>query len=166
MPHSAGYQQLPQDVEETLVEEQSTEDRAKAARGRSARTHKPGHIDLRKLDNAFKRWARGLLSYNISLELTHVFRWTESIAQKVKRKKKVEDYSRKEIWQSVFEPCAPSFAVGSGSEFMVNTGFYCQNACSAWLLVSRVDSNVLVHRSKHLITSLPCPRRLSTSKLG
>ncbi|KAG1777738.1 phosphatidylinositol 3 and 4-kinase-domain-containing protein [Suillus placidus] len=103
MPHSAGYQQLPQDVEdETIVEEQNTEDHAKAARGRSARAHKPGHIDLRKLDNAFKRW-------------------TESIAQKVKRKKKVEDYSRKEIWQSVSEPCIPPFAIGSGSEFMVKT---------------------------------------------
>lgn len=103
MPHSAGYQQLPQDVvDETIVEEPNTENHAKAARGRSVRAHKPGHIDLRKLDNAFKRW-------------------TESIAQKVKRKKKVEDYSRKEIWQSVFEPCAPPSAIGSGSEFMVKT---------------------------------------------
>lgn len=49
-----------------------------------------------------------------------MLRWTESIALKVKRKKKVEDYSRKEIWQSVFEPCAPSFAVGNGSEFTVS----------------------------------------------
>jgi hypothetical protein len=122
MPHSAGYQQLPQDIEDdTLVEEQNTEDHAKAARGRSARAHKPGHIDLRKLDNAFKRWARGLLSCNISLELTHVSRWTESIAQKVKRKKKVEDFSRKEIWQSVFEPYSPPSAVGSGSESMVSS---------------------------------------------
>ena len=31
-------------------------------------------------------------------------RWTESIAQKVKRKKKVDDKSRKEIWHSVFAP--------------------------------------------------------------
>lgn len=31
-------------------------------------------------------------------------RWTESIAQRVKRKKKVEDNSKKEIWHSVFEP--------------------------------------------------------------
>jgi hypothetical protein len=52
--------------------------------------------------------------------LTLVFRWTESIAQKVKRKKKVEDYSRKEIWQSVFEPCAPPLAVGNGIEFTVS----------------------------------------------
>ena len=33
-----------------------------------------------------------------------VSRWTESIAQKVKRKKKVEDNSKKGIWHSVFEP--------------------------------------------------------------
>ncbi|KAF8161071.1 phosphatidylinositol 3 and 4-kinase-domain-containing protein [Crassisporium funariophilum] len=46
---------------------------------------RPGSIDLTKLDNAFKRW-------------------TESIAQKVKRKKKTTDHSRKQIWRSVFEP--------------------------------------------------------------
>ncbi|THH27845.1 hypothetical protein EUX98_g6339 [Antrodiella citrinella] len=49
------------------------------------RGHRPGHIDLSKLDSAFKRW-------------------TESIAQKVKRKKKQEDHSFKEIYRSVFEP--------------------------------------------------------------
>lgn len=37
-----------------------------------------------------------------------LLRWTESIAQKVKRKKKVEDNSKKEIWRSVFEPHIPS----------------------------------------------------------
>ncbi|OAX42520.1 hypothetical protein K503DRAFT_766700 [Rhizopogon vinicolor AM-OR11-026] len=104
MPDSTGYQQLPQDLEdETLIDEEAPEDHTKAARGRSLlRARKPGHIDLRKLDNAFKRW-------------------TESIAQKVKRKKKVEDYSRKEIWQSISEPCAPPFAVGNGSEFTGKT---------------------------------------------
>ncbi|CAA7263169.1 unnamed protein product [Cyclocybe aegerita] len=49
------------------------------------RTLRPGSIDLTKLDNAFKRW-------------------TESIAQKVKRKRKTTDRSRKQIWRSVFEP--------------------------------------------------------------
>ena len=67
-------------------------------------------------------------------------RWTESIAQKVKRKKKVEDNSRKEIWRSVFEPqyvpsvtyndpvsvcvcfamawkCNPVYALRSGQDF-------------------------------------------------
>lgn len=37
--------------------------------------------------------------------------WTESIAQKVKRKKKTPDHSRKQIWRSVFEPTI--FAVPS-----------------------------------------------------
>ena len=41
-------------------------------------------------------------------------RWTESIAQKVKRKKKVEDNTRKEIWRSVFEPTIPPGNVDSG----------------------------------------------------
>jgi phosphatidylinositol 4-kinase type 2 len=56
-------------------------------RGRLSRQNAPRSIDLGKLDNAFKRW-------------------TESIAVKVnlKRKKKVEDGSRKEILRSVFEP--------------------------------------------------------------
>ncbi|TFK44679.1 phosphatidylinositol 3 and 4-kinase-domain-containing protein [Crucibulum laeve] len=50
------------------------------------RAGRPGSIDLKKLDHAFKRW-------------------TESIAQKVKRKKKTEpEHSRKHIWRSVFEP--------------------------------------------------------------
>jgi hypothetical protein len=35
-------------------------------------------------------------------------RWTESIAQKMRRKKKTEDLNaRKEIWRSVFEPYIP-----------------------------------------------------------
>ncbi|KAG5653044.1 hypothetical protein H0H81_002561 [Sphagnurus paluster] len=50
------------------------------------RAGRPGSIDLKKLDTAFKRW-------------------TESIAQKVKRKKKVgPTHERKQIWHSVFEP--------------------------------------------------------------
>ncbi|EGO00294.1 hypothetical protein SERLA73DRAFT_107341 [Serpula lacrymans var. lacrymans S7.3] len=86
MPSSTGYEPLPQSGdEETYIEGQ--ESFAKPAPHESRRPHRPGHIDLSKLDSAFKRW-------------------TESIAQKVKRKKKVEDYSRKEIWQSVFEPHA------------------------------------------------------------
>ena len=40
--------------------------------------------------------------------LTFGRRWTESIAQKMKRKKKTEDLNaRKEIWRSVFEPYVP-----------------------------------------------------------
>ena len=39
-------------------------------------------------------------------------RWTESIAQKMKRQKKMQDHSRREIWQSVFDPC-PSVPEGT-----------------------------------------------------
>ncbi|KAF8070167.1 phosphatidylinositol 3 and 4-kinase-domain-containing protein [Lyophyllum atratum] len=56
-----------------------------ATRGHG-RPGRPGSIDLKKLDNAFKRW-------------------TESIAQKVKRKKKAGlNHERRAIWHSVFEP--------------------------------------------------------------
>lgn len=34
-------------------------------------------------------------------------RWTESIAQKVKRKKKASGVQRRKIWRSVFEPYIP-----------------------------------------------------------
>ncbi|THH04986.1 hypothetical protein EW146_g10024 [Bondarzewia mesenterica] len=96
MPNRSEYQPLPQslDEEETDVGEEglpapATQPSATATgrRGRGIkRSHHPGNIDLRKLDNAFKRW-------------------TESIAQKMKRKKKAEDvHSKKEIWRSVFDP--------------------------------------------------------------
>ena len=38
-------------------------------------------------------------------------RWKESIAQRVKRKKKVESNSKKEIWRSAFDP--PVLAVAT-----------------------------------------------------
>ncbi|KAG9316481.1 phosphatidylinositol 4-kinase [Chiua virens] len=90
MPSSAGYEPLPQHLEEDEETVNENDDRpTKPAHGKEIkRPYKPGHIDLSKLDNAFKRW-------------------TESIAQKMKRKKKVEDHSRKEIWQSVFDPYVP-----------------------------------------------------------
>jgi hypothetical protein len=44
-----------------------------------------------------------------------LYRWTESIAQKVKRKKKVEDTgSRKEVLHSVFEPQIHASSLGYG----------------------------------------------------
>ncbi|KAH9895131.1 phosphatidylinositol 3 and 4-kinase-domain-containing protein [Cubamyces lactineus] len=85
MPDRSGYQPLAQSVddEETDVSE-GLSSLPQPTRG-LRRAHRPVHIDLSKLDSAFKRW-------------------TESIAQKVKRKKKVDDNSKKEIWHSVFEP--------------------------------------------------------------
>ncbi|KAG6378055.1 hypothetical protein JVT61DRAFT_13737 [Boletus reticuloceps] len=106
MPSSAGYEPLPQHAEEDeqTVNGGSPDHIVKPSRGQAlGRPFKPGHIDLSKLDNAFKRW-------------------TESIAQKVKRKKKkVEDHSRKEIWQSVFEPYSLPPGVNEGAMSMVKT---------------------------------------------
>ncbi|KAH7888822.1 phosphatidylinositol 3 and 4-kinase-domain-containing protein [Phlebopus sp. FC_14] len=104
MPTPAGYEALPQTVEEDEIGTGEQDTSAKPTRGRtSRRSQKPGHIDLSKLDNAFKRW-------------------TESIAQKVKRKKKVEDHSRKEIWQSIFDPyISGTHGLPEGTVFAVKT---------------------------------------------
>jgi phosphatidylinositol 4-kinase type 2 len=101
MPSHAGYQALSQHAEADEAEADISADTdggdllpapvtagpSRDRRGRAARANAPRSIDLGKLDNAFKRW-------------------TESIAAKVqiKRKKRVEDGSKKEIIRSVFEP--------------------------------------------------------------
>ncbi|KAA1471659.1 hypothetical protein DENSPDRAFT_837697 [Dentipellis sp. KUC8613] len=104
MPNRSEYQPIPsqaddEDSEADVGEELPqpvTSPTAPSRSGRSRgirRLNHPGHIDLRKLDNAFKRW-------------------TESIAQKMKRKKKAEEvYTKKEIWRSVFDP--PVAATGA-----------------------------------------------------
>lgn len=53
MPSSAGYEPLPQHAEED-EETANGGDHAHTAKARK-RPYKPGHIDLSKLDNAFKR---------------------------------------------------------------------------------------------------------------
>ncbi|TFY82528.1 hypothetical protein EWM64_g1486 [Hericium alpestre] len=93
MPNRSEYQPIPQGDEEEseadVGEELPPPAMATSASGRGnglRRANHPGHIDLRKLDNAFKRW-------------------TESIAQKMKRKKKAEEVqTKKEIFRSVFDP--------------------------------------------------------------
>lgn len=100
MPDRSDYQPLPQtaDDEPDLDPEIfSTATSPSRPRERGIRRmNAPGAIDLRKLDAAFKRW-------------------TESIAQKMKRKKKVEDiHVKKEIIRSVFDPPFVSTAVSSG----------------------------------------------------
>ncbi|KAG5715947.1 hypothetical protein E4T56_gene20108 [Termitomyces sp. T112] len=78
-------QSIDEADEETDVGDPQPGPSNRFTRGRS-RTSRPGNIDLKKLDNAFKRW-------------------TESIAQKVKRKKKASlAHERRTIWHSVFEP--------------------------------------------------------------
>ncbi|TBU33760.1 phosphatidylinositol 3 and 4-kinase-domain-containing protein [Dichomitus squalens] len=83
-PDRSEYQPLTQNPDDEEADVSESLPQPVTARG-LRRAHRPVHIDLRNLDTAFKRW-------------------TESIAQKVKRKKKVEDNSKKEIWHSVFEP--------------------------------------------------------------
>lgn len=103
MAGRSGYQPLAQAIsEETDVgeAEQSAIDGA-SSRG-PRRLGRRGSIDLTKLDTAFKRSVQ--FSLVVSVDSTYLFRWSESIAQKVKRKKKTPTHSRKQIWRSVFEP--------------------------------------------------------------
>ncbi|CAL1707082.1 unnamed protein product [Somion occarium] len=91
MPDRSEYQPLAQGVDEEEADVGEGLSPVSPSRG-LRRPNRPGHIDLSKLDSAFKRW-------------------TESIVQKVKRKKKVEDNSRKEIWRSVFDPPVTALTV-------------------------------------------------------
>ncbi|KAF5393341.1 hypothetical protein D9757_000569 [Collybiopsis confluens] len=88
----AGYQPLSQSTdhaEDLDVTEQLPQPSTRGLR----RPGRPGHIDLRKLDTAFKRW-------------------TESISNRVKkRKKKTTELTRREIWSSVFEPAVTAINV-------------------------------------------------------
>lgn len=104
MPDRSEYQPLVQDVDDEVdvVDPLPTPVTAASVSG-LRRMQRPGHIDLSKLDNAFKRCVSCSVLWQYRSADTGM-RWTESIAQKVKRKKKVEDKSRKEIWHSVFAP--------------------------------------------------------------
>ncbi|KAI0266765.1 phosphatidylinositol 3 and 4-kinase-domain-containing protein [Gloeopeniophorella convolvens] len=103
MPDRSEYQPLPQHADEEEEEADVgteglpspvTQPRSGRVRG-IRRMNAPGPIDLRKLDAAFKRW-------------------TESIAQKMKRKKKADDvHLKREIFRSVFDPPVPPGPVGS-----------------------------------------------------
>ncbi|KAK0485950.1 phosphatidylinositol 3 and 4-kinase-domain-containing protein [Armillaria novae-zelandiae] len=84
MSNRAGYQPLVQTVDDEDDIGEGTQVPTSRASGRR-RASRSGSIDLHKLDTAFKRW-------------------TESIAQRVKRKKTVKEHTKKQIWRSVFEP--------------------------------------------------------------
>ncbi|KAJ2922720.1 hypothetical protein H1R20_g14346, partial [Candolleomyces eurysporus] len=89
-PQHSDYQSLlhSHDEEADVGEDNRASTSAPSAsltRERRRRTGGGVSIDLAKLDNAFKRW-------------------TESIAQKVKRKKQIPEHTKKKIWRSVFEP--------------------------------------------------------------
>ncbi|KDQ57614.1 hypothetical protein JAAARDRAFT_177909 [Jaapia argillacea MUCL 33604] len=94
MPNRADYQPLSQSNDEEDVGD-GLPVPATAPTRSPRRAARPVHIDLSKLDSAFKRW-------------------TESIAQNLKRKKKVEDNSRKEIVTSVFEPYVADIMTSPG----------------------------------------------------
>lgn len=86
----------------------ATQGRPQAIRGTApkAPSHNDVELDLEIL--ILLNWimlSRGIYNltgmYDAWLSLD---RWTESIAHKVKRKKKTPDHSRKQIWRSVFDP--------------------------------------------------------------
>ncbi|KIY46206.1 hypothetical protein FISHEDRAFT_48152 [Fistulina hepatica ATCC 64428] len=83
MPGHSGYAPLAQDANDVEAGPSTI----------NARQRRSSHsIDLTKLDNAFKRW-------------------TESVTQKMKRKKKTAaELAKKPIWRSVFEPYIPATA--------------------------------------------------------
>ena len=122
------YQPLRSTEDESDTEQQNSVDQPGTSRRTRRPGLRPGSIDLTKLDNAFKRLVckhRPFGGYLTS------GRWTESIAQKVKRKKKTaETHSRKHIWRSVFEPAATGLP-GSGFvrclvwlvEILLNVGY-------------------------------------------
>jgi len=69
MPSTAGYEPLPQHVEEDeeTVDGGDPDHIAKPSHGKAQkRPYKPVHIDLSKLDNAFKRCG-GRLSAELNL---------------------------------------------------------------------------------------------------
>ncbi|KAK0212691.1 phosphatidylinositol 3 and 4-kinase-domain-containing protein [Desarmillaria ectypa] len=84
MSNRAGYQPLVQTADDEGDIGEGAQLPTSRANGRH-RASRSGSIDLFKLDTAFKRW-------------------TESIAQRVKRKKTVKEHTKKQIWRSVFEP--------------------------------------------------------------
>jgi len=116
-PHRSEYQSLPNTAEEEAdvgdLEENrpSSSQQPSSSNGGGGRRRTGGgvSIDLAKLDNAFKRCATvssecpGPGPTDIQLRTS----WTESIAQKVKRKKQAPQHTRKHIWRSVFEPTIP-----------------------------------------------------------
>lgn len=140
MPDRAEYQPLAQDFDDNNSEGDVAEvlpSPVTASRRGLRRGHRPGNIDLGKLDHAFKRW-------------------TESIAQKVKRKKKVEDHSRKEIWHSVF---APQIDPVPSDEIIVKTLDHKPP-------MTKEDFNMLVEAVKDAVADGIHPKMISKGSSG
>lgn len=105
MSARSGYQPIAQSIEEIDegdVGEVDNSSSSQPPRGR--RPGRPGSIDLKKLDTAFKRSVS--VPYRNFAYTHEILRsWTESIAQKVRRRRRVDQgHERKAIWHSVFEP--------------------------------------------------------------
>ncbi len=112
----SGYQPL-RSIEDETEEEAGQLDGSDGLRPTARPRLGPGSVDLTKLDNAFKRFVLEKCLYYIWLICD---RWTESIAQKVKRKKKTaETQARKHIWRSIFEPAVTG---------LPNSGFVCYSS--------------------------------------
>ena len=134
MPDRSEYQPLPQDVDDEPESEAEglpspvTNPSSPRHRG-NRRMNASGPIDLRKLDAAFKRYVP---TYSSSIRVRTPSRWTESIAQKIKRKKKVEDiHVKREIIRSVFDP---PFTSVPASSVVVSV-----NLCSAHCVSYQFD---------------------------
>jgi hypothetical protein len=133
MPDRSEYQPLPQSVDDDPESDAeglpSPVTNPSGPRHSNRRMSASGPIDLRKLDAAFKRYVP---TYNPNLRVRTPSRWTESIAQKIKRKKKVEDiHVKKEILRSVFDP---PFTSVPASSVVVSV-----NLCSARCVPHQFD---------------------------
>ncbi len=134
MPDRSEYQPLPQNADdepesdaEGLPSPVTNPSSPRLRRNR--RMSASGPIDLRKLDAAFKRYVP---TYSSNIHVRTASRWTESIAQKMKRKKKVEDiHVKKEIIRSVFDP---PFISAPASSMAVSV-----NLCSAHCVLYQFD---------------------------
>ncbi|PPQ67287.1 hypothetical protein CVT25_005871 [Psilocybe cyanescens] len=136
---SAGYQPLQTHEDETDIDSEprpSTSLPGPSNTNPQRRAVRPGSIDLTKLDNAFKRW-------------------TESIAQKVKRKKKTTDHSRKQIWHSVFDPPVPP---------VLNSGF--DKTLDHNQPMTQADFDAVVHSVKDAINEGIHPKMITKGSSG
>lgn len=126
MSGHAGYQPLGQSVDEITQEvdvvEENLASSSLSVPTRGRRAARRGSIDLKKLDNAFKRQ---MLFLNFTFSCTYLlYSWTESIAQRVKRKKKTLIHARKPIWHSVFEPAIVIPSTSGGTVSSVDLSFF------------------------------------------
>lgn len=140
------YQPLSQNInDEADVGLLGTGSRARATSSTRGLTRaRPGTIDLKKLDNAFKRCGHPFPFVSAHCYIIFISRWTESIAHKVKRKqRKKQEHLKRQIWKSVFEPHVLST---STSDIMVR--------CSIFSPAPSWHSTLKLTRLRHWTTNL------------